>query len=81
MKALLMVLAVLMLAGCNVGERLDDGAKQEKKANARNGKVVNPPPVPLGVSEEMILVDGKWELAKNVEVRCVNGHCKPVLKR
>lgn len=84
MKYLAIAVTVLALAGCK--ERLEEGAEIDKKRAERkegkvnvNGKLVDAPPV--GVSEVMVLVDGKWHPAKNVEVRCVNGQCKPVVVR
>ena len=79
------ILAVLaILVGCNK-DRLDEGAKVESKKTINVAGKQEPAP-PVGISEAMVLVEGRWMRAKDEgvtwEVRCHEGQCNPrVIKR
>jgi hypothetical protein len=76
------VLALLViLAGCNK-ERLEEGAKAESKKTINVAGKREPAP-PVGISDTMVLVEGRWMRAKDEgvtwQVRCHDGQCKPRL--
>ena len=84
MKALFGVLAVLALTGCN-RERLSEGAEKERTAPTINVAGKQEPAPPVGISETMVLVEGRWMRAKDEgitwRVECGGGECKPKLIR
>lgn len=86
MKHIAIILALASLTGCK--ERLEEGAEIEKKRAVRkegfvnvDGKLVPNPPA--GISEVMVLVEGRWmrEKDKGVtwHVSCGENGCKPKL--